>query len=65
MHSAVIRRDQSKEGEQVEQPKPLPKWEPTKQGYIQFLVDSKAVYDTMEAVVAKAAHPMCESIQIS
>lgn len=65
MHFAGIRRDQSKEGEQAEQPKPLAKWEPTKQGYIQFLVDSKAVYDTMEAVVTKAAHPMCESIQMS
>lgn len=24
---------------------------------MQFLVDSKAVYDTMEAIVAKAPHP--------
>ena len=53
-------RDQSKEGEKAAEQKPLGKWEPTKEGYIQFLVDSKAVFDTMEDIVEKAAHPSCK-----
>ncbi|GAQ79033.1 Heme oxygenase [Klebsormidium nitens] len=52
-------RGQAKDGEAQEketQQKPLPQWKPTVEGYIQFLVDSKAVYDTMEAIVDKAPH---------
>lgn len=51
-------KDQSKEGEKESQAKPLAKWEPSKKGYVQYLVDSKEVYDTMEAIVEKASHPM-------
>lgn len=51
-------RDQAKEGEKEAEQKPLGKWEPTKEGYIQFLVDSKAVYDTLEEIVERASDPL-------
>ncbi|GBG79593.1 hypothetical protein CBR_g29740 [Chara braunii] len=51
-------RDQAKEGEKESQAKPLAKWQPTVTGYIQFLVDSKALHDTMEAIVADPSKPM-------
>lgn len=35
-------------------------WQPTKEGYIQFLTDSKYVYETMEAIMLEARHPSCE-----
>lgn len=54
-------KDQSKEGEKEADVQPVGKWEPTVAGYLKFLVDSKIVYDTMEAIVAKAAHPSCKS----
>ncbi|KAJ9551080.1 hypothetical protein OSB04_015125 [Centaurea solstitialis] len=50
-------KDQSKEGEKEAQEKPLPKWEPTIDGYLKFLVDSKLVYDTLEKIVDKADFP--------
>jgi len=53
-------KDQSKEGEKEADVQPVGKWEPTIAGYLKFLVDSKIVYDTMEAIVAKAAHPSYE-----
>eukprot|EP00246_Nothoceros_aenigmaticus_P007416 TRINITY_DN21192_c0_g1_i1.p1 TRINITY_DN21192_c0_g1~~TRINITY_DN21192_c0_g1_i1.p1 ORF type:complete len:217 (+),score=44.96 TRINITY_DN21192_c0_g1_i1:60-653(+) len=49
-------KDQSKEGEREAQT-PVAKWKPTVKGYIQFLVDSKKVYDTMERIVEEAADP--------
>jgi heme oxygenase len=55
-------KDQAKEGEK-EKPadvQPVGKWEPTVEGYLKFLVDSKKVYDTMETIVAKASHPSCK-----
>eukprot|EP00850_Spirogloea_muscicola_P012651 SM000082S22893 [mRNA] locus=s82:471914:474183:- [translate_table: standard] len=55
-------KDQSKDGERDAQ-KPVAKWEPTREGYVQFLVDSKAVYDVMEEVVEKAAHPSYASFR--
>ncbi|KNA06886.1 hypothetical protein SOVF_176930 [Spinacia oleracea] len=46
-----------KEGEKVakgpEERSPA-KWDPTVEGYLQFLVDSKLVYDTMERIVDEA-----------
>lgn len=57
-------REQAKEGEkQAKQPeeKPVAKWEPTVEGYLRFLVDSKLVYDTLENIVEKASVPYCES----
>eukprot|EP00250_Pteridium_aquilinum_P004467 c14671_g1_i1 orf=206-1051(+) len=53
------RKDQSSEGEKAAEAddKPLAKWEPSIAGYLKFLVDSKAVYDTMETIVQEAPHP--------
>lgn len=56
-------RDQAKEGEkEVKQPeeKAVTKWDPTVEGYLKFLVDSKVVYDTLEDIVQEAPHPSCE-----
>ncbi|XP_071737220.1 heme oxygenase 1, chloroplastic-like [Rutidosis leptorrhynchoides] len=50
-------KDQAKEGEKEAQDKPLPKWEPTVEGYLKFLVDSKLIYDTLEKIVDKADFP--------
>ncbi|KAK8923769.1 hypothetical protein KSP39_PZI019104 [Platanthera zijinensis] len=50
-------RDQAKEGEKLPEGKPVARWEPTVEGYIQFLVDSKLVYDTLESIVAEGAYP--------
>ncbi|KAM0000741.1 putative Heme oxygenase (biliverdin-producing) [Helianthus debilis subsp. tardiflorus] len=50
-------KDQAKEGEKEAQEKPLPKWEPSIDGYLKFLVDSKLVYDTLEKIVDKADYP--------
>ncbi|KAJ8637586.1 hypothetical protein MRB53_011853 [Persea americana] len=52
-------RDQAKEGEKEDPDvQPLAKWEPSIEGYIRFLVDSKVVYDTLESIVNKAAYPV-------
>ncbi|XP_022897289.1 heme oxygenase 1, chloroplastic-like isoform X2 [Olea europaea var. sylvestris] len=50
-------RDQAKEGEKEPEGKPLGKWEPSVEGYLKFLVDSKLVYDTLETIMDKAAFP--------
>ncbi|MED6160050.1 Heme oxygenase 1, variant 2 [Stylosanthes scabra] len=53
-------RDQAKEGEKpVTEPeeKPVAKWEPTVDGYLKFLVDSKLVYDTLEKIIDEAPYP--------
>ncbi|KAI7734151.1 hypothetical protein M8C21_014120 [Ambrosia artemisiifolia] len=50
-------KDQAKEGEKEAQEKPLTKWEPSVDGYLRFLVDSKLVYDTLEKIVDKADFP--------
>ncbi|OEL32091.1 Heme oxygenase 1, chloroplastic [Dichanthelium oligosanthes] len=51
-------RDQSRDGEK-EAPlePPVAKWEPTVEGYLRFLVDIKLVFETLEAVVDRAAVP--------
>ncbi|TKY73177.1 Heme oxygenase 1 [Spatholobus suberectus] len=52
-------RDQAKEGEkEVKQPeeKAVTKWDPSIEGYLKFLVDSKVVYDTLENIVQEAPH---------
>ncbi|XP_041003247.1 heme oxygenase 1, chloroplastic [Juglans microcarpa x Juglans regia] len=54
-------KDQAKEGEKdVKEPeeRPVAKWDPTIDGYLRFLVDSKLVYDTLEGIVEKAAFPV-------
>lgn len=50
-------KDQAKEGEKEANKTPLPKWEPSIDGYLRFLVDSKLVYDTLEKIVDKADFP--------
>lgn len=50
-------RDVAKEGEKEPDTQPIGKWEPTIEGYLKFLVDSKLVYDTLETIVQKASHP--------
>ncbi|XWS27001.1 hypothetical protein CRYUN_Cryun26dG0078500 [Craigia yunnanensis] len=53
-------REQAKEGEkEVKEPeeRSVRKWEPSVDGYLKFLVDSKLVYDTLEWIIDKAAFP--------
>ncbi|XP_047338863.1 heme oxygenase 1, chloroplastic-like [Impatiens glandulifera] len=50
-------KDQSKEGEKESESLPFAKWEPTIDGYLRFLVDSKLVYDKLEFIVDKAVFP--------
>ena len=35
-------------------------WEPTREGYLRFLVESKTLFKTLEDIVAEASHPECE-----
>uniref|UniRef100_A0A2P2P1W5 heme oxygenase (biliverdin-producing) n=1 Tax=Rhizophora mucronata TaxID=61149 RepID=A0A2P2P1W5_RHIMU len=59
-------REQAKEGEkEVKQPeeRAVPTWEPTVDGYLRFLVDSKLVYDTLEEIVQKEAFPFYAEFQ--
>ncbi|GJP43953.1 hypothetical protein CLOM_g3352 [Closterium sp. NIES-68] len=51
-------KDQAKEGEEETKERPLAKWEPTKEGLVQFLVDSKAVFDAMETIVRDGDLPV-------
>jgi len=56
-------REQAKEGEKEVKEKEeeaVRKWEPTIDGYLKFLVDSKLVYDTLEGIVEKAVFPFCK-----
>ncbi|MCD7468352.1 Heme oxygenase 1 [Datura stramonium] len=50
-------RDQAKEGEKEPEGQPMAKWEPSVEGYLKFLVDSKLVFDTLEKIVEKAPFP--------
>ncbi|XP_072966008.1 heme oxygenase 1, chloroplastic-like [Typha angustifolia] len=50
-------RDQAKEGEKEPDAPPIAKWEPSIEGYVRFLVDSKLVFHTLETIVQKAAFP--------
>jgi heme oxygenase len=54
------REQAPKEGkaEPAKEAKPMAQWQPTREGYLRFLVESKAVYDAMEAIVASGASPM-------
>ncbi|KAI3893104.1 hypothetical protein MKX03_015674 [Papaver bracteatum] len=44
-------KDQAKEGEKEPQGQPWRKWEPSVEGYLQFLVDNKLIYDTLENTI--------------
>ena len=54
------REQAPKEGEKKPDPeqKPMAQWAPTKEGYLKFLVESKAVYDAMEEIVASGDSPI-------
>lgn len=50
-------KEQAKEGEkEVKGPEEMSpaKWEPSVEGYLKFLVDSKLVYDTLERIIDEA-----------
>lgn len=53
-------RDQAKEGQKEPQGQPVAKWEPTIEGYLKFLVDSKLVYDTLDSILHKAPYQWCK-----
>lgn len=38
-----------------------PQFLPTREGYLAFLAESKAVYDVLETTVSLSSHPECES----
>ncbi|MCL7046989.1 hypothetical protein MKW94_026242 [Papaver nudicaule] len=48
-------KDQAKEGEKEPQGQPWRKWEPSIEGYLQFLVDNKLVYDTLEDTIVNSS----------
>ncbi|CAA7403191.1 unnamed protein product [Spirodela intermedia] len=50
-------RDQAKEGEKESDAQPIGKWQPSIDGYLRFLVDSKLVYDTLDSILEKAVYP--------
>ncbi|RLM55132.1 heme oxygenase 1, chloroplastic-like [Panicum miliaceum] len=50
-------KDQAREGEKEPQAPPVAKWEPSVQGYLRFLVDSRLVFQTLEDIVDRAAVP--------
>ncbi|XP_062178785.1 heme oxygenase 1, chloroplastic-like [Phragmites australis] len=50
-------KDQAREGEKEPQAPPVAKWEPSVEGYLRFLVDSRLVFQTLEDIVDRAAVP--------
>lgn len=51
-------RDQSpKEGQRAESENPVQQFTPSREGYLRFLAESKAVYDVLEKVVQDAPKP--------
>ncbi|KAJ1259796.1 hypothetical protein BS78_10G183700 [Paspalum vaginatum] len=42
---------------------PVAKWRPTVEGYLRFLVDSKLIFDTLDAIVDRAAVPWYSEFQ--
>jgi heme oxygenase len=54
-------KDQAREGEkEADKYSVNLEREPTVEGYVQFLVDSKLVFQTLEAIVDRAVVPWCE-----
>ena len=55
------REQAPKEGEKRAEPKPeqqpMRQWEPTKEKYLAFLVESKVMYEAMEEIVASGESP--------
>ncbi|KAL6603859.1 hypothetical protein ACP70R_044220 [Stipagrostis hirtigluma subsp. patula] len=50
-------KDQAREGEKEPEAPPVAKWEPSAEGYLRFLVDSRLVFQTLEDIVERAAVP--------
>lgn len=51
-------KDQApKEGGQEAAPQPFQEWKPTKEGFLKFLVESRAVFQTLEDIVMESSHP--------
>ncbi|KAF3333556.1 heme oxygenase 1 [Carex littledalei] len=50
-------KDQAREGEKEPVGPPIAAWDPSVDGYLKFLVDSKVVFDTLERIVTVAPHP--------
>ena len=40
-------------------------WEPTREGYLKFLAESKALFQTLENIVEEAPHPDCGHLTLS
>jgi hypothetical protein len=57
------REQAPKEGEAKPPPesKPMMQWEPTREKYLAYLVESKAMYEAMEEIVASKASPIYEA----
>ncbi|KAI8473643.1 MAG: heme oxygenase-like protein [Monoraphidium minutum] len=57
-------RDQApKEGGQEAAPRPMPTWEPTREGYVRFLAESRVVYAAFEEIMAASSHPEYKKFQ--
>lgn len=56
LHTREQAREGEKEAQGPEEKSPT-QWEPTIEGYLKFLVDSKLVYDTLERIVEEAPVP--------
>lgn len=51
-------KDQApKEGGKEASSHPMPQWQPTREGYLNFLNESRLVYETLERIVTEAKHP--------
>lgn len=37
----------------------LVQWQPTREGYLQFLAESRLLFQTLEDIMAQAPHPDC------
>lgn len=46
-----------KEGEREASKKPVAKWAPSRENYLNFLVESRAVYEALEGAVRDGGHP--------
>ncbi|KAK9842217.1 hypothetical protein WJX81_001029 [Elliptochloris bilobata] len=50
-------KDQAPKEGQKPAENPWQKWQPTREGYLRFLTESKAVYEVLERIVEEASHP--------
>lgn len=45
-------------------PAPL-QWQPTREGYLQFLAESRLLFQTLEDIMAEAPHPDCAPLTLA